>query len=132
MDFFYKKGQAQNYRLIYAVIIFLLGLFAAWRWFKFFRGEFIADFLPVDWAGVAVLIVVSALVALFFSFSHNKSVDYIIDTDEEMRKVSWPNKDELKANSIIVVVVMVILGVITTSLDAVFVKVFALFNNISF
>jgi preprotein translocase subunit SecE len=123
----YRKGQADTYRIVFGVILLLTGLFAAYKWFTYFRGETVSS-APVDWIGAAILVLIGLGTAYYFAAVHKKTVDYVIDTDEEMRKVTWPTKEELKDSSVLVIVVMLILGVITSALDAAFLQLFKLFT----
>ena len=67
------------------------------------------------WAGVAFLVL--ATVTLFFAFFHQKTGEVLIDTESEMRKVVWPNRDEVTGSTIVVIVTTVLLGVGIYALD---------------
>ena len=125
----HKKGQAQTYRLIFAVIVLLFGVFGAWKWFMTFQQDIYFG-VRIDWIGAAVCILLGLGLGLYFAFTHKRTAQYIIETDEEMRKVTWPNKEELRANSIIVIVVMVVLGVVTSAFDFVFTYIFDLLKAV--
>jgi preprotein translocase subunit SecE len=42
---------------------------------------------------------------------------YIAETREELRKCTWPTRDELKGSTVVVVVTMFILGMFTVAVD---------------
>ncbi|RKY22429.1 MAG: preprotein translocase subunit SecE [Planctomycetota bacterium] len=118
----YKKGQAKNYRVIFTAIISAFAIYAAWSWYRLMEGKVWAG-VPVDWAGAAVILAAGLFAGFYLSYVHPKVVDYLIATEEEMRKVTWPSKDELISSSIVVVVVMVVLGVVTVIFDFAFVHI---------
>ncbi|GAB4161215.1 MAG: hypothetical protein Kow00107_09040 [Planctomycetota bacterium] len=118
----FRKGQADTYRIAFGAILLITGVFAAYRWFKYFNLQTIFGTVRIDWLGAAVLILLGLAAGFYFAAVHKKTVNYIVDTDEEMRKVSWPSKEELKDSSILVIVVMIILGAITSVFDAIFLQ----------
>jgi preprotein translocase SecE subunit len=65
--------------------------------------------------GIAFLIM--ATITLFFAFFHQKTGEVLIDTEGEMRKVVWPNRDEVTGSTIVVIVTTVLLGVGIYALD---------------
>ena len=66
-------------------------------------------------AGIAFLTL--AIVTLFFAFFHQKTGEVLIDTEGEMRKVVWPNREEVTGSTIVVIVTTVLLGVGIYALD---------------
>jgi preprotein translocase subunit SecE len=57
---------------------------------------------------------------LFFLWTKGYLVrmrDYIAETQEELKKCTWPTRDELKGSTVVVVVTMAILGVFTVGVD---------------
>jgi len=121
----YKKGQAKNYRVAFAAVAAILSLYASYSWFTWLYGDslFGQDWLRIDWIGAAIILAGGLLCAFWLAFVNRKSVDYVVTTEEEMRKVTWPTRDELVSSSIIVVVVMVVLGIVTTVFDLAFVQI---------
>ena len=51
-------------------------------------------------------------------FSRN-SVDFLIETEAELRKVSWPNREELTGSTFVVIFVTVMLGIYIVVVDKV-------------
>ncbi len=100
----YKKDEGMWARVPIALIggaITVAITRAAMTWVKG-RGSYIA-------AGIAFLIM--ATLTLFFAFFHQKTGEILIDTEGEMRKVVWPNRDEVTGSTIVVIVTTVLLGV---------------------
>lgn len=61
---------------------------------------------------IAIGFVILALVLLaYFCFRHQRVSNFLIDTESEMRKVSWPTVNEVGASSLVVIIVIVILGI---------------------
>jgi preprotein translocase SecE subunit len=46
--------------------------------------------------------------------------DYIRETREELRKCTWPTKDELKGSTVVVMISIVLLGGFTVGVDFMF------------
>lgn len=53
-----------------------------------------------------------------------KIIDFFNDVIKEMKKVTWPTKDELKESTMVVLATTVILAVFVFLIDAVIAKVF--------
>ncbi len=67
------------------------------------------------WAGIIFLAL--ATVTLFFAFFHQKTGEILIDTEGEMRKVVWPNRDEVAGSTMVVIVTTTLLGMGIYALD---------------
>ena len=50
--------------------------------------------------------------------------DYVGETREELRKCSWPNVDELKGSTVVVLISIALLGVFTVAIDFVLTMLF--------
>ncbi|MFA4986405.1 MAG: preprotein translocase subunit SecE [Candidatus Brocadiia bacterium] len=124
----YKKGQAKNYRVAFAALILLFAVYSAYEWYFWANGLSESPNMNtiVQWGGAAVCLFLGGLFAFLLAFVNRRTVDYVVTTEEEMRKVTWPTKDELISSSIIVVVVMVIIGLVVTSMDYLFSHVLTL------
>jgi preprotein translocase subunit SecE len=55
----------------------------------------------------------------FFSFQHNRFSDFLIDTESEMRKVSWPTMDQVVKSSIAVILIVFFLGLYLYVIDGI-------------
>ncbi|MCB7128732.1 MAG: preprotein translocase subunit SecE, partial [Candidatus Brocadiales bacterium] len=58
--------------------------------------------------------------------SSKKTVEFLIDTQGELQKVSWPTKDELVGSTGVVIILLVILGVYIFSVDWVITRIMKL------
>lgn len=68
--------------------------------------------IPISprWAITFGSIFLLLLLSAYFCFWHNRVSDFLIDTESEMRKVSWPTFQEVVSSSIVVIVALVLLG----------------------
>ncbi len=131
----YKEGQGIWVRGVMATTIFVVALYAAFRmydWlyveegglFKFLQGSY--D-LPIGWTLDMRLIPVGVLLAGFLGFgmwayNYPKFVDFLIDTENELRtRVTWPTRKELVHASTVVVVAVVLIAIWVLFSDWVFV-----------
>ncbi len=68
--------------------------------------------------GLVALIVTGAALGIKKVDRFSKaSVDFLIETEAELKKVSWPNREELTGSTFIVVFVTIILGLYIVSVD---------------
>jgi preprotein translocase subunit SecE len=68
------------------------------------------------------LIIGIAVVAAIFGFLWSKGYlvkirNYIAETQEELRKCTWPSVDELKGSTVVVMVTLAVLGAFTVVVD---------------
>ena len=49
----------------------------------------------------------------------NRIATYVTETREELKKCSWPSREELKGSTIVVMVTVVLLSIFTVGIDAV-------------
>lgn len=124
----YKRKQGQTTRWITFVTSTILWLYAAYRCFFSFPDwkwaetvyfysvtiplveiptpDITAKFLISIGVG-ALLIFISA----YWCFWASRTSDFLIDTEAEMRKVSWPTSKEVFKSSIVVIIAIIILAV---------------------
>ena len=62
-------------------------------------------------------ILIAALAFAVWLFNHPPAADFLIETETELRKVTWPSRKEEVNNSIVVVVTVVIIGAFVLSWD---------------
>ena len=72
--------------------------------------------------GYLGLIIWGAIIAAVFGFLWTKGYlvkirDYVSETQEELRKCSWPSREELKGSTVVVMVTIALLGVFTVVVD---------------
>jgi len=125
----YKKGQGTTARWIAAVALLglaVLGCYAlqaklsesesAWITQKLNLGIINLSLSVIIAAGAFVL----AAVAVGFVVNHRRLVDYLINSEAELRKVAWPTRPELKRQTIVVLVSMAFFGILLFLADLLF------------
>jgi preprotein translocase SecE subunit len=114
----YKKGQGKMARVSAYVLASLLILFGVYRLHATFNvpGEgVLAENLPLI-GSLTIMKLISAaaflvgLLLLHLILNRPAAADLLIDTEQEMRKVSWPSWAEVKSATGIVVVVTFVMG----------------------
>jgi preprotein translocase SecE subunit len=68
------------------------------------------------------LIIWGVVIAAVFGFLWSKGYlvkirNYIEETQEELKKCSWPNREELKGSTVVVMVTITMLGLFTVGVD---------------
>jgi preprotein translocase SecE subunit len=120
---FYKKGQGSISRLLALIsggLLIVWGGYALWVKLqgtgaaKVFSFEVPHVGLDINLALViSVVVVVVGWIGLVWILNRPRSVDLLIETESEMRKVSWPSRQEAWNSSIVVVVtVLVMMGLL--------------------
>jgi len=121
----YKPNQGAYARGVAGAALMVLNLFACWRFYSLLDVQAQFRFLGmrpdygVLWAA-ALFLVISALIAVFTLGLHvglgaldartRAAVDLLIDTQNELQKVSWPGPEELRRSTIVVLVCIAVLG----------------------
>lgn len=72
--------------------------------------------------GATALLALSIYLSWEFLSNHPKTVDFLIDTELEMKKVSWPSWDELKGSAWVVVLTVIFMGAYLFAVDVVLSK----------
>lgn len=71
-------------------------------------------------AGMAGAIIIVALLGgfgFYFTQVNKRSVDFLVDVQSEMAKVSWSSRKDLVNNTIVVIILCVIFGVYVYAVD---------------
>ena len=71
-------------------------------------------------AGVAVVVILIAGMVLWWIMNRPRSVDFMIATEAEMRKVNWPSRREIRGSTMVVVCGTIIMAVFLWSINLVF------------
>jgi preprotein translocase subunit SecE len=66
---------------------------------------------------VTVLVVLAIFGFLMYQGYLTKIRLYVAETQEELRKCTWPSWDELKGSTVLVMITMALLGVFTIVVD---------------
>lgn len=121
----YKKGQGSAARWISAVGLGALSAFGCYElqlkvaeWTNGAIGLGVAD-LPVSVLVSGIAFVV-AVVLIGMLVNNPKFVDYLIMSEVELRKVSWPTKLELKRQTTVVILTLIAFSVVLLMADMVF------------
>jgi preprotein translocase SecE subunit len=119
----YKKGQGSTARLIGLVAGFLFigtGCYSLWVTLQG-SAALSKSLLSVPHVGleitlaliISIAVMVMACLALVWFINRPRSVDLLLETEGEMKKVSWPSRQEAWNSSVIVVVtVLVMMGLL--------------------
>ena len=115
----FKKGQGKVARVSAYILLGLLILFGAYRLHATFNvpGEgVLVDRVPVVGSiTVMKLIALGAflvgMLLLHMTLNRAATANLLIDTEQEMRKVSWPSWSEVKNATLIVVIVTFVMGI---------------------
>ena len=116
---FYKKGQGSLGRLLALGSCFALLAWGGYRlWIELQGSPTLAEDLlvvphlglEIDLALLISLVVTIASTALVtWVLNRPRMVDLLIETEAEMKKVSWPSRQEAWNSSIIVVVTVIVM-----------------------
>ncbi|MEK7468171.1 MAG: preprotein translocase subunit SecE [Planctomycetota bacterium] len=138
---YFKPGQGTWARWTAGVLLMLLVLFGSHSLYLFpgmnryvagvstgrtWWGYQILKSLPGIKEGLTAGLVISSLVFIggcflvyLFVVNHKRLADFLIDTEAEMHRVSWPQKHEFVGSSIVVFVSIAIIGTFVTVVDVV-------------
>ena len=67
------------------------------------------------YGGIAFLLV--ACITLYLAFFHRKTGEVLIDTENEMRKVVWPTRQEVTGSTVVVIMTVLILALVIYGMD---------------
>lgn len=121
-----KKGQGKRARGIAYFLGGCLVLYGAIALYAFINkpGQWLLmdEPLPilgaVSWYKVIAAVVFGfGLLALHLFLNRASFVDLLIDTEQEMKKVSWPTRPEVQSASIVVIIVTIILALTLWGFD---------------
>ena len=101
----YKPGQGKWARGIGAAALVGLGIWAAMQ-----TRDWIATPDYTGYIAPAIILAVF-LTGAYFLTNRPRAVDFLIDTEVEMRKVNWPTSREVLGATAVVIVVVLMLGV---------------------
>ncbi|MDO4628474.1 MAG: preprotein translocase subunit SecE [Planctomycetia bacterium] len=111
----YKKKQGKVCRMTTAAALLALlaaGVYQLYNSFLAGQGAFMVYAVPL------MLLALSAWIA-YRAVNYARFADFLIQVEAEMRKVSWPGKDELFRSTIVVIIVMFLLTVLLFGYDIV-------------
>jgi preprotein translocase subunit SecE len=128
----YKRGQGKYSRAIGMASIGGLAVFGAFSlyealqygWFKSDWGVvpgFEIQLTPA--LVIMVAIVLFSAAGLYWANNKENMVDFLIETEGELRKVAWPGRDQVVGSAIVVVVTVLIIGFYIFFVDIILKKV---------
>ena len=121
----YRKGQGNVARTLTAVSLIAIAGFGAVEIRDALIGRRIFAAGPdAGYLLGGLFFVAIALLALWIAFKSKRSGDFLILTESELRKVSWPSKRDLWQQTIVVLVVSGVIGVIILIVDLVYSSIF--------
>ena len=132
---FYRPEDGHRPRGVIGValaVLLLYGCHAFYEWLPsetFHKplsgiGTLLGDEFQITGAVVlAGLLAVGVLVGIYKLLNWPRFVDFLIDTESELKKVSWASKRQVVSESIVVVVTLLIVGVYVFMVDTVLIFV---------
>ena len=119
----YKQDQGRWSRGIAAAGLTALGLWGALKthdWMENYTGA--GSFYAGWWIPGLILAAFASLA--FYVSNRPKVADFIIETETEMKKVTWPTYREVLGATAVVIVVVIILGVFLFGVDRMLIQPF--------
>ena len=129
-----KKGQGSLARLVAYTIGAALIVFGAWRFYATFNQRGVAvlvDSVPIlgeltAFNVGAIVVAVAGLIGLHLVLNRERTTDLLIETEQEMRKVSWPTLPEVWNATLVVVMVTMTLAATMYGFDLALARLFRL------
>jgi preprotein translocase subunit SecE len=123
----YKKGQAALTRYIAAGACAAMigwGSYTVFKWL-YIEGWLRTELLDIPGVGfavtpallIAIAVFVAACFGVFLILNRPATADLLIDTELEMKKVSWPTRQEAWNSTIVVIVTVVIFTILLFTFD---------------
>lgn len=79
---------------------------------------------PIPAAITLAAVALGTAAILYWIMNRPRTVQFLIDTDSEMRKVNWPNKREIYGSTWVVICGTVLLAVLLFAIDSAFIFIF--------
>lgn len=148
---YYKKGQGSIARWVAGICAAILVLYGGICLYRFMPASYTLDdgstpasfwgmvLIPLDFLDFAVTIrmVIASVVALaglagvyLFIINLPRSAEFLICTEDELRKVSWPQRNEYVGSSIAVIISVASLGLFILLADSLLYKLMELLRII--
>ena len=124
----YKKGQGNAARLVTGVGALCIAGFGSLALREYLKGSTAKIAVATINLELGMLLAFMVFVACAAAvawqvLTAHWLVDFLILTEAELRKVSWPTKRDLYQQTIVVVVVSVMVGIVVLIVDLIFSKV---------
>lgn len=123
----YKPDEATKSRGGIAVLLGALLLYGVVSLYDYLAMDFWQDDLTKGMLGdefpisprviLCMVMMIAFAIGIYATVNHKKAVDFLIATENEMQKVSWPSKSEVISNSIVVIICTIILAIYLGGVD---------------
>ncbi|PAY17315.1 preprotein translocase subunit SecE [Rhodopirellula sp. SM50] len=104
----YKPNQGRIVRQLTVLAIWLIVALGAWRLYATLDGSTSNKAIAV---GIPAGILLAGLWIGFRLINWPRFADFLIAVEAEMKKVTWPSRDEVKRASVVVIVTIAILAI---------------------
>ena len=107
-----KLGQGYWTRMLSVIGFGLLGVLGAvWLWEQFEGGDYGSVPPVVVASSVAVAFMIAVAVALWwFAGWSERSVDFLVATEGEMKKVNWSTRREIVGSTLVVIAIALVIS----------------------
>ncbi|MBI4835144.1 MAG: preprotein translocase subunit SecE [Planctomycetes bacterium] len=141
---YYKKEQGKVIRIVTAICLFLMVCYGYYSLYRFvppintangnytFWGTILTK-IPFFDFGINYGMIISALLCLgtcFFVYlvvlNKPKTAEFLIESEAELKKVSWPSRQQYTGSSVAVIISVVVLGLFLVSADWIFLQLMKL------
>lgn len=120
-----KKGQGKRSRLVAYLMgtaLVLFGSISLYATINVPNEHVWLDSLPLIgqitlYNVIALTVFCGMLLGLHLFLNRDTFVDLLIDTEQEMRKVAWPNRNEVQRSTIVVAIVTITLALLLFGFD---------------
>jgi preprotein translocase SecE subunit len=119
----YKPGQGQLARGISAAALLALGIWAAFETHSWMADQALRRYWYVGY-WVPAMALLAFVGCAYFVANSPKLADFLIDTELEMKKVTWPTYREVLGATVVVIVVVILLGAFLFVVDRWVIQVF--------
>lgn len=121
----YKSGQGYWTRMMSAAAFGLLAVQGGWWiWERWGAGASHTNTKYIV-GGVALLFLAAMAATMWWYLGHNqRSVDFLIATEGEMKKVNWSTRHELVGSTVVVIAVVVVISLFCWMFDFIFSTLF--------
>lgn len=117
----YKRTQGKYTRLITFLAVLVL---TAWGCNSLANKLGAANVTPYVQFGIPVIVLAGLGAVMFLVVNRPKSADFLIATENEMKKVSWSSRKEVFGSTKVVIVTTFLLAAILFLVDFVFATLF--------
>jgi len=133
---FYRPEEGHRSRAVIGIAIAVLSLYgchALWDWLPKGQEDFWGKKL-YDLGGdeqfrlnpavtLAVALSLGFLIATFKLINYPRFVDFLIDTENELKKVSWASQRQVISESIVVLATVIIIGIYVFCIDQILILI---------